>query len=203
MISQWLQPRVYFLSSLCSPCQYYVTQTFTPSPRNSASRVHTQRFSSYFFGRSSWALLVSLLLLDSEPQGSALGLFPCLSASTPGMISTGLVVIATASKLVFLPPYWSPYSDTAAKASLLKYESDRVILWLTPLQRLSSTSEERLRSLQWLTRPYTLSFSSLSLPCHLSTWLWPDLLLLFLCSLMPPTETPPVSASRPLYVLIS
>lgn len=108
MTSLWLQPRVYFLSSLCSPCQYYMTQTFTPSPRNSASRVHIQRFSSYLFGRSSWALLVSLLLLDSEPQGSVLGLFPCLSASTPGMISTGLVVIATASKLVFLPPYWSP-----------------------------------------------------------------------------------------------
>lgn len=100
--SLWLQSRVYFLSSLCSTCQYYVTQMFTPSARNSGSRVHTQRFSSYFFGHSSWALLVSLLFLDSEPQGSVLGLFPCLSASIPGMISTSLVVIAT----LLPPPNW-------------------------------------------------------------------------------------------------
>lgn len=94
----------------------------------------------------SWAWFVSLNFLDSKPQGSVLGLFPCLSESTPWMISTSLMVIAAASKLVFLPLHLSPYSDTAAKASLLKYESDYVILWLTLLQRLSSTSEEKLSS---------------------------------------------------------
>lgn len=149
--STWLQPRVYFLSSLSSTYQPCLTQLFAPFSGNVASRVHTQWVSSYFFGCSflSCALLVSLDLLDAEYwrtrgfKSWASSLFTCKQSQ---VMSTSLLLIAAASKLVFLPPHLSTHRDTAAKASLLKRESDHVILGLKRLQWLSSTSEEKQKS---------------------------------------------------------
>lgn len=149
MVSTWLQPRVYFLSSLCSTYQHHFTQVFTPSSGNLASRAHAHCCSSYFFGPFlRWALLVSLHVLDSKPV--LCFLFICKHSP---VIWTSLMVIATASKLVFLLPYLSLYSDSSL-VSLLKSCQITSFFRLKSLQRLSSVSERKEMALEDLHRKH-------------------------------------------------
>lgn len=177
--SLWLGPGVYLRLKLSAASDRAVHSLFRKcgfqSPR-----------AMVFLFLLWWFLLRCALLCPAPPwhytlenprAGSRAS--SCLSESTAQVISSGLMVIAPASELVFLLPHLSPYGDTAVKASPLKYESDRVVLWHKPLQRLFSTSKGKAKVIRVSQKALCQEHLQLLGLQHFTISLWSDQLLLF------------------------